>query len=326
MWNSVLEILTAKAALGLEVRVMYDDIGCLLTLPTDYKRTLEAAGIRCAVFNPASAFPSTLLNHRDHRKIVVVDGRVAFTGGVNLADEYINKVDKYGHWKDAAVFIAGDAVASLTVMFLNMWNLQTKGHDDYRDFIAPPRPEPGRGQYVQPYADSPMDYENVGASVYLNIINSAQVYVYIMTPYLIVDHTIMTSLCLAAKSGVDVRIITPRHWDKRYVHMTTRSYYDELVSAGVKVFEYVDGFMHAKTFVSDDAVAVVGTTNLDYRSLYLHYECGAVIYGGPAVGAVREDFERTLERCDPVAPGEYRPRTMTGRVFLQVLRLFSPLL
>ncbi|MBU0926726.1 MAG: cardiolipin synthase [Spirochaetes bacterium] len=326
MWDSILEILAEKARSGLDVRVMYDDIGCLFTLPADYKRTLEAKGVRCAVFNPARAFPSTLLNHRDHRKIVVVDGRVAFTGGVNLADEYINRIDKYGHWKDAAVIVSGDAVSSLTVMFLNMWNLQSGASEDYRAFLRPASAERGRGGYVQPYADSPMDFENVGASVYLNIINAARRYVYITTPYLIVDHTIMTALCLAAKSGVDVRIITPRHWDKRYVHMTTRSYYDELVSAGVKVFEYVDGFMHAKTFVSDDAIAVVGTTNLDFRSLYLHYECGAVLYGGPAVGAVRDDFERTLERCDPVAPGEYRPRTLAGRVLLQALRLFAPLL
>ncbi len=326
MWDSILALLVAKAASGLDVRVMYDGIGCLATLPRDYPARLEALGIRCAVFNPARAFPSTMLNHRDHRKILVIDGKAAFTGGVNLADEYINLVDKHGHWKDAAVFIAGEAVRSLTLMFLSMWQLQTGVAEDYAAFLAQRPAMPDQGSFIQPYADSPMDNENVGASVYLSIINAARGYVYITTPYLIVDHAMMTALCLAAKSGVDVRIITPRHWDKRLVHVTTRSYYDELVSAGVKVYEYIDGFMHAKTFVSDDAVAVVGTTNLDYRSLFLHYECGALLYGGPVVRAVRDDFERTLERCDAVTPGEYRPRTLPGLVARQVLRLFAPLL
>jgi len=329
MWNSVLELLAAKAASGVEVRVMYDGIGCLKTLPSDYPKRLARMGIKCVVFNPARAFPSALLNHRDHRKIMVIDGRAAFTGGINLADEYINKVDRFGHWKDTAVFVTGEAAQGFTLMFLDMWNLQTGGVDDIRAYLPAPGaatgPE-GAGDFVQPYADNPMDRENVGASVYLNIVNAARGYVYITTPYLIVDHTMMTTLCLAAKSGVDVRIITPRHWDKWLVHMTTRSYYDELVSAGVKVYEYVDGFMHAKTFVSDDAVAVVGTTNLDYRSLYLHYECGALLYGGRAVSSVRDDFERTLDRCDPVAPGEYRPRNIVSRLFLQALRLIAPLM
>lgn len=326
MWDSILAILVAKAAAGLDVRVMYDGIGSLITMPRGYPRRLEALGIRCAVFNPAYAFPATMLNHRDHRKILIIDGKAAFTGGVNLADEYINRVDRFGHWKDAAIFIAGEAVKSLTLMFLSMWQLQTGRAEDYAPFLAPKPALPEPESYIQPYADSPMDHENVGSSVYLNIVNSARGYVYITTPYLIVDHAMMTALCLAAKSGVDVRIITPRHWDKRFVHITTRSYYDELVSAGVKVYEYVDGFMHAKTFVSDDAVAVVGTTNLDYRSLFLHYECGALLYGGSVVRAVRDDFERTLERCEAVSPGEYRPKTFVGLVTRQVLRLFAPLL
>jgi len=332
MWDSILAILEEKAAAGVEVRVLYDDVGCLLTLPAGYAESLRRKGIRSAAFNPAHVYPSTILNHRDHRKIVVIDGRVAFTGGVNLADEYINEVEKFGHWKDAAVVLRGKAVDGFTLMFLGMWNLETNGSDDYSRYLSGDAAgragdeADGRGDYIQPYADSPMDYENVGASVYLNIVNAARRYVYITTPYLIVDHAMMTALCLAAKSGVDVRVITPRHWDKRVVHMTTRSYYDELVSAGVKVFEYLDGFMHAKTFVSDDAVAVVGTTNLDFRSLYLHYECGAVLYGGRAVLDVRDDFSRTLERCDAVSPGEYRPRNFVGRLFLQVLRLFAPLL
>lgn len=332
MWDSILAILEEKAAAGVEVRVLYDDIGCLLTLPSGYAESLRRKGIHCAAFNPAQGYPSAILNHRDHRKIVVIDGRVAFTGGVNLADEYINEVEKYGHWKDAAVVLRGKAVDGFTLMFLGMWNLETNESDDYPRYLAgratssPADAGAARGDYIQPYADSPMDHENVGASVYLNIVNAARRYVYITTPYLIVDHALMTALCLAAKSGVDVRVITPRHWDKLVVHMTTRSYYDELVSAGVRVFEYLDGFMHAKTFVSDDAVAVVGTTNMDFRSLYLHYECGAVLYGGKAVLDVRDDFERTLGRCDAVSPGEYRPRGVLGRLCLQVLRLFAPLL
>jgi len=326
MWNTILAVLVEKAARGVDVRVLYDGIGCLITLPKDYPATLERLGISCAVFNPASAVPSTMLNNRDHRKLVIIDGSVAFTGGVNLADEYINKVEKFGHWKDAAVVVTGAAVDSLTIMFINMWNFQTKGSTAYQAFLNQQPAQPDGDVFVQPYADNPIDDESVGESVYMNIVNAAQSYIYITTPYLIVDHTMMTAICLAAKSGVDVRIIAPRHWDKWYAHMATRSYYDELVAAGVKVYEYVDGFMHAKTFVSDDIVAVIGTTNLDYRSLFLHYECGVLLYGGRAVAGVKEDFLTTLERCDPVTPGEYRPKTIFGRIFLQALRLLSPLL
>ncbi len=326
MWNTILGILVEKAAKGVDVRVLYDGIGCLITLPPLYPAALERMGIACAVFNPASAVPSTILNNRDHRKLVIIDGSVAFTGGINLADEYINKVEKYGYWKDAAVVITGAAVDSLTIMFINMWNLQTKSSAEYQPFLNQ-RPTLTEGDvFVQPYADSPMDDESVGESVYMNIVNAARSYIYITTPYLIVDHTMMTAICLAAKSDIDVRIIAPRHWDKWYAHMATRSYYDELVAAGVKVYEYVDGFMHAKTFVSDDIVAVIGTTNLDYRSLFLHYECGTLLYGGRAVAGVKADFLTTLERCDPVTPGEYSPKTVAGRIFLQVLRLLSPLL
>lgn len=325
MWDSILAILEEKAAAGVEVRVMYDDVGCLFTLPSGYIDTLRQKGIRAAVFNPAKGYPSTMLNHRDHRKIVVIDGRTAFTGGVNLADEYINEIVKYGHWKDGAVVLSGAAVNGMTLMFLSMWNLQTKGVDDPLHYLVEPADDEADG-YVQPYADNPVDFETVGASVYLNIINSARRYLYITTPYLIIDHGMMTALCLTAKSGVDVKIITPRHWDKYFVHMTTRSYYDEFVSAGVKIFEYKDGFIHSKTFSSDDIIAVVGTTNLDYRSLYLNYECGAVLYGGQAVLDVRDDFLRTLERCEAVSPGAYRPRGFVGRLILKILRLFAPLL
>jgi len=331
MWDAILAILEAKVAAGVEVYVMYDGIGCLLTLPAGYDRRLERAGIHCSVFNPVKAVPSALQNNRDHRKIVVIDGLVAFTGGVNLADEYINAIDRFGHWKDAAIVIRGDAVRSLATMFLSMWSLQTRGIPEYAAFLPKPRqpgeaPEEPVDGFVQPYADNPIDDEYVGEAVYLGAVNAASRYVYITTPYLVVDYTMTTALTLAAKSGVDVRIVTPRHWDKWIVHKATRSYYDELVSAGVKVYEYVDGFMHAKTFVSDDAIAVVGTTNLDYRSLYLHFECGVVLYGGRAVTDVRDDFIRILERCDLVAPGEYRPSTVVGRVFLQALRLMAPLL
>lgn len=326
MWNSILDILAEKARAGLDVRVLYDGIGCLLTLPPDYPKKLRSLGIKCAVFNPARAFPSTLLNHRDHRKILIIDGKAAFTGGVNLADEYINIIDKYGHWKDAAIFISGEAVHSLTSMFLTMWQLQTRQEEECSGFFPLCKDMEGQDGYIQPYADNPLDNENVGASVYLNIINAAKKYVFITTPYLIVDHAMMLALCLAAKSGVDVRIITPRHWDKRYVHRATRSYYDELVEAGVKVYEYADGFMHAKTFVSDDVLASVGTTNMDFRSLYLHYECGALIYSGSAVMAVKDDFEQTLLRCELIKPGQYKAKTAVGRIINQILRLLAPLL
>jgi cardiolipin synthase len=327
MLDPIINILERKAREGLDVRIMYDDLGCFLTLPPDYNRHLERRGIKCVVFNPFKPIFSSLQNNRDHRKIISVDGKIAFTGGINLADEYINAYPKYGHWKDAAIMIEGEAAWSLTLIFLQMWNLEQKVKDDYGSFYPwreTPCPIETSG-YVQPYSDSPIDNENVGEHVYIQIVNNAKDYVYINTPYLVVDDNLLSALTLAAKSGVDVRIITPHRWDKWVVQITSRSYYRQLVMAGVKVYEYTSGFNHSKTFVSDDKVATVGTTNLDFRSLYLHFECGVWIYQNEAVMKVKEDFLKTvpishritLEDC---ARGPFR-------IFIRdVLRLFAPLM
>lgn len=327
MWNTVLDILIEKAKKGVDVRLIYDDIGCFFLLPKDYPQRLEKLGIKCAVFNPFRPFLSTKQNNRDHRKIAVIDGKVAFTGGINLADEYINAVEKYGHWKDAAIMVEGEGAWSFTLMFLQMWALCSGIEEDFTQYY-PWKKEPctiEKDGLVQPYADSPMDKENVGEHVYLHIINNAKKYIYINTPYLIIDDSMLSALTLAAKSGVDVRIVTPYCWDKRIVHITTRSYYRDLIEAGVKIYEYSKGFIHSKTFVSDDKVATVGTTNLDFRSLYLHFECGVWLYKSKAVMEVRDDFIETLEKCYQVTEEDCKNNAII-RFIQEVFRLFAPLM
>jgi cardiolipin synthase len=327
MLDPIINILERKAREGLDVRIMYDDLGCFLTLPPDYNRHLERRGIKCVVFNSFKPIFSSLQNNRDHRKIISIDGKIAFTGGINLADEYINVYPKYGHWKDAAIMLEGDAAWSLTLIFLQMWNLGQSVEDDYSAFY-PWRNKPCAVEsdgYVLPYSDSPIDRENVGEHVYIQIVNNAKDYVYINTPYLVVDDNLLSALTLAAKSGVDVRIITPHRWDKWVVQITSRSYYRHLVMVGVKVYEYTSGFNHSKTFVSDDKVATVGTTNLDFRSLYLHFECGVWIYKNDTVMKVKEDFLNTVPKCHQITLEDcvHSP----ARIFVQdVLRLFAPLM
>ncbi len=327
MWGEILDILKEKVKEGVKVRVIYDDMGCFLLLPKDYPKMLNSYGIECVVFNPFKPFLTVKQNNRDHRKIVVIDGKVAFTGGINLADEYINVKVKHGHWKDAAIMVKGKAAWSFTIMFLQMWNFCKNTVEDYTMYYPWKEKECDVEDdgYVQPYADSPMDSENVGEHVYLQIINNAKDYVYIYTPYLIIDDSMISALTLAAKSGVDVRIITPHKWDKWVIHMTTRSYYRELIKAGVKIYEYSKGFLHAKAFVSDDTVATVGTTNLDFRSLYLHFECGTWMYGSKAVGKIKEDFCSTLAESQLVSLKECSSNYIM-RLFQDVLRLLAPLM
>lgn len=323
MWNSILDVLKRKAAAGVKVRVMYDDLGCFFLLPNDYPKQLEGLGIECAVFTPFRPFLTVKQNNRDHRKIAVIDGKVAFTGGINLADEYINAYEKHGHWKDTAVMLEGNAVWSFTLMFLEMWEVCKKTDEDFTAYYMPD--EVASDGFVLPYSDSPMDRENVGEHVYMQILNGAKDYVYINTPYLIIDDSMVSALCLAAKRGVDVRIVTPHIWDKRLVHMTTRSYYRELIRAGVKIYEYSKGFIHAKSFVSDDCIATVGTANLDYRSLYLHFECGAWIYKSAAVMQVKEDYLNTLPSCQPITEADCKANPVM-KLAQEVLRLFAPLM
>ena len=263
-------ILFEKAKEGVEVRLIYDDMGCVTTLPHRYYKKLQAKGIKCAAFNPVRPILNIVLNNRDHRKILVIDGHTGYTGGINLADEYINEEIRFGHWKDTGIRLYGEGVWNLTVMFLQMWSIITgvRTHiPAYSPYVFHTEEFESDG-FVQPYGDSPMDNETVGENVYLNIISQAKKYVFICTPYLIIDNEMMMALCLAAKKGVDVRIITPGIPDKKMVFLLTQSYYKQLIEAGVRVYEYTPGFVHSKTFVCDDEIATVGTINLDYRSLY----------------------------------------------------------
>ena len=326
MWDTIHDILKEKASQGILVRVLYDDIGSFLTLPKDYAKQLEGEGIQCSVFNPFRPILSSLQNNRDHRKIISIDGKVAFTGGFNLADEYINAIEKHGYWKDAGLMLRGEAAWSLTVMFLQMWSLSNHMQEDFLKYFPWGNagcPENSDG-FVLPYSDKPLDRENIGEHVYLQIINRAKNYVYINTPYLIIDDSMVSALSLAAKSGVDIRIITPHHWDKWIVHMTTRTYYPALLEAGVKIYEYTPGFIHAKTFVSDDRIATVGTINLDYRSLYLHFECGVWMWGNRVINQVKDDFLGTLNECQEITMESCR-HGVIFRVFQEILRLLAPL-
>ena len=327
MWNTILDILRQKAAEGVDVRVIYDDMGCIMILPTGYDRTLEQMGIKCRIFNPFVPILSSRFNTRDHRKICVIDGNVGFTGGINLADEYINAYEKHGHWKDTSILLKGEAVFNLTVMFLSMWDYLdgTTGKTDYSRYYPTVWDENAKG-YVQPFADNPLDDEAVGETVYLNLINKAKRYVYITTPYLILSSEMLTALTSAAKCGVDVRIITPHIPDKWYVHAVSRSHYQTLIEAGVKIYEYTPGFIHAKTFVVDDDYAVVGTINLDYRSLYLHFECAVWMYQTPSVAQVRDDFFKTQQISQEITLEECRSLSFPRRLGRSVLRVFAPLM
>ncbi|MDE6598633.1 MAG: cardiolipin synthase [Oscillospiraceae bacterium] len=331
MWNTILEILARKAAEGVDVRFMYDGMCSLMLVPYSYPKKLEAMGIKCKMFSPIKPVLSTVQNNRDHRKILVVDGHTAFTGGVNLADEYINKVEYYGHWKDTAVMLKGEAAAGFTIMFLQNWNISESTEDDYANYIRSDFPQlrendlPTEG-FVLPYGDSPLDNENVGQIVYLDILNRAERYVHIMTPYLILDNEMVGALTYAAKRGVDVIIIMPHIPDKVYAYLLARSYYAELIRAGVKIYEYTPGFVHAKCFVSDDMRAVVGSINLDYRSLFLHFECASYFYRHPVVAQVEQDVQNTLKRCMQVTIEDCKRFNVFKQIAGHVLRLFAPLM
>lgn len=336
MWDEILAILLEKVKAGVEVRIIYDDMGCFLRLPYKYGKMLKKYGIRVVRFNPFVPFFSVEQNNRDHRKITVIDGCVAFTGGINLADEYIGTVERYGKWADTAVMVKGRAAWSFALMFLQMWEIVSKKEkEDFLRYLpqaisAPQEAAPSLSSrendvLVLPYADSPLDSENVGALVYMDIIQNAKRYVYITTPYLVIDDQMRNALTFAAKSGVDVRIITPHKWDKRLVHMTTRSYYRTLWESGVKIYEYTPGFMHAKTVVADDEVATVGSINFDYRSLYLHFECGAYLYHTPTVAAVKDTFLEFMDASQEILPKAPK-KDIFSAFFRAIMRLLAPLL
>ena len=326
MWNSILEILKRNVKEGVDVRFMYDGMCSILLLPYSYPKKLRAMGIKAKMFAPIRPLMSTSQNNRDHRKILVIDGRVAYTGGVNLADEYINEKMKFGHWKDTAIKVEGDAVKSFTIMFLQMWNSSEWGQEDYARYIRSDWKVDGSSHgFVIPYGDGPTTPENVAETVYLDIIHHAVRYVHIMTPYFIVDNAMLDALQYAARRGVDVRIIIPHIPDKKPIFAMSRTYYPDLLAAGIKVYEYTPGFIHAKVFVSDDETAVVGTVNMDYRSLYHHFECAAYLYRNEAVADVEKDFQETLEQCMEVDMRYYKRINILNRLMGRVLRLVGPL-
>jgi len=327
MWNSILEILKHKAAEGVDVRVMYDGMGSMTLLPNKYPKELENFGIKCKVFSPFTPFLSSLQNNRDHRKIVVIDGKIAYTGGTNLADEYVNIDHPLGHWKDMSVMIKGEAAFCFARMFLHLWWGITSSPEDIK--IFEPETEENENShdgYVMPFADMPQDKYLTGEFIYLDIINKAKKYIYITTPYLILDHEMVVALKNASFSGIDVRIICPSSTDHWYARAVAYSYYKELLDVGIKLYEYTPGFVHGKTFVSDDEISVVGSINLDFRSLYLHFECAAWFLGSSIVHSVKKDFEDTLEKCNVITHEMCMPKNIFKRILNALLKLFAPLM
>ncbi len=327
-WNSILEILERKVQEGVEVRLIYDDFGCVALLPRKYHTLLNEKGIKTRKYAKLSPFLSTHINNRDHRKMIIIDGRIAFSGGFNLCDEYINAYEKFGHWKDNGFRIEGEAVYNYTLMFLQMWHaVERETADDYEKYLkeTPVINDEFPG-YVIPYGDGPHQEENVAEQVYMDVISRATKYVYIMTPYLILDHEMKQSLMHASKSGIDVRIIMPHVPDKKVVFAVARTYYPQLIKSGVKIYEYTPGFVHAKTFLADDEVAVVGTVNLDFRSMYLHYECAGLFYKTEGITDIKEDFADMFTKCQQITMKDYYRfsiwQKLTGRIF----RIVGPLI
>ncbi len=326
MWDSILDVLKEKVGEGVEVRLLYDGMDELTNVPHDFSKKMQDQGIKCRVFCPIRPMISTSYNYRDHRKIVVIDGNVAFTGGANIGDEYINRKERFGHWKDAAIMLKGEAVKDFTLMFLQMWDCTDKAEDmtPYLKDIEPVTEE--CEGFVQPYAANPLLETETAERMFLEILNSAVHYVHIMTPYLIPDHEMIKALIFAAQRGVDVELILPHIPDKKYAFALAHSYYKTLIRGGVKIYEYTPGFIHSKVFVSDDIRAVVGTINLDFRSLYLNFECAAYLYEVPEIAKIEEDFETTLPQCQLFTEYDLRHDRITRRAAGYLLKLIAPLM
>lgn len=324
MWDTVLDIMAEKVKEGVEVKLVYDDLGCIGTVPSKYYKKIRKLGIEVHVFNVFRPSIDVFMNYRDHRKITVIDGNVGFTGGNNLADEYINAFVKHGHWKDSSIMLKGDAVWNLTVLFLQMWQYCLNDNIDY-DKYRPTQQFEDDG-YVLPFGDGPLDNHLIGEVAYINIISRATKYVSITTPYLILDNEMMTAICNAAYSGVKVRIVTPHIADKWYVHLVTKYNYKQLIEAGVEIYEYTDGFIHAKTVVADDEIGVVGTQNFDFRSFYLHFECGVLLYKSTTINAVRDDHIETIAKSQRVTLEQCNNANWFIRLVQVCLNLFAPLM
>ncbi len=330
MWGEILKVLLRKAEEGVKIRIIYDDFGCMTTLPPQYDRYLSTLheNVKAITFNEVVPMFAVRMNNRDHRKMLIIDGKVAFTGGINLADEYIGEKRRFGFWKDTGVKITGSAVQSCIYSFCVMWNAFCKEKEDVNAYLPTPNEEKTErveGLTIQPYGDSPLDGKSVGESVYLDMINRAVRYVYIFTPYLLLDDILRSALTHAAERGVDVRIVTPGIPDKKLAYRLTRANYGILLKTGVKIYEYTPGFIHAKSLVCDDESAVVGTINFDYRSLYFHFENAVYFAGCEAVTDLKRDCEETFA-VSKLCTKENTKRGMFGRLIDSVLRLLETLM
>lgn len=326
MMDQIFDILKEKAREGVKVKFIYDDFGSINFISKKFPKEMAEYGIEVLDFNPYVPFLSIIMNNRDHRKITIIDGRIAHTGGYNIADEYINKIVRFGYWKDAGIRITGDGVNSFTTMFLEMWNYISKTNIPMKEYIRKENNYNGNKGFVLPFADSPLDSEVVAETVYINLISRAKKYVYIFTPYLIVDSEVSFALTTAAKSGVDVRIVTPGIPDKKLVYLQTKSNFINLIKGGVKIYRYDKGFIHSKCVVSDDTKAFVGTANLDFRSLYWHFEDGVFLYNTDSVMDVKQDMLDTFEESSHISLEECQNQNVFLRLLQSVVQLFSPLL
>ncbi len=325
MWQKIVDILKEKAKQGVDVRVMYDDMGSVAMLPTSFPKELEKDGIKCVQFNKLSPFSGIIMNHRDHRKMTIIDGHTVFSGGINISDEYINVNSPHGHWKDNGIMIKGEAVWNFTVMFLEIWNAFRNDDKDYTKYKFEYTKQYEENGFIVPYGESPLDDEIIGEDIYLNIINQAKKYVYIYTPYLIIDTDVINSLVLAARRGVDVRIVVPGIPDKKFVYDLTKSYFHTLIQGGVKIYTYTPGFVHSKVFISDDEVATVGTINMDYRSLYLHFECGVYMKDTNVIQDIKQDITNSIKVSHEETLEETKYGIITS-MWQAILRIFAPLM
>ncbi len=324
VWTRILHELQLKRREGVDIRILYDDLGSINAVPKNYFLKLREMGFQAYAFNPIAMHMNPRLNYRDHRKIFNIDGNVCFTGGLNLADEYANDIIRFGYWKDNAVRITGPAVWNLTLMFLSVWKGISKSEEDF-ELFRPQLAMPSDG-LVLPFADSPFDDTAIARNVYIQAVNNAQRYVWIVTPYLIPDSEMTTALMIAAGSGVDVRIVTPRYPDKKTVHEVSRSVYRKLVQSGVKVYEFLPGFIHSKTLVSDDRIALVGTANLDYRSFYLHFELSVLFMGGSIIEEVKRDTLYAIDRGEEQAEEKLARVSLVRRLIRTFFGFFAPAL
>lgn len=325
MWDKIHKILLERIADGIEVRLLFDDFGSANRQYKSFVKNIRAEGIKVSVFNPIKPSSNIFLNNRNHRKMLVIDGSIAYTGGFNIADEYINKLERFGHWLDCGIRLRGDAVKSFTVMFCDMWRFTSfKSKINAADYICSDELAVIGDGFVQPYCDGPFDDRFAAEGIYLQLINSARKYIYIATPYLIIDNTMSDALLRAAKSGVDVRIICPSHPDKWYVHPVTQYHYAFLMEAGIKIYEYTPGFIHSKLFAVDDRFATVGTVNMDYRSFFFHFECGVWLCGTSSVGSIKNNLENTMNNSRLIDPALWAKRPLKMRIKQFILHLFAP--